>query len=548
VGIDCSECLIFKGSLRPEQQKPVNNFLEAAADERRKGGIISLQCGGGKTICALNIICELKKKTLIICHKEFLLNQWRERIMEFIPTASVGLIKAKTIKTKGCDIVLASLQSLATKDYDSEIFEDFGLVVVDECLPYTQQIVSGIGSIKIGMLYKMWKNKEPLPKILSYNETTKQFEYNKITYAWEKTNPNLLKISYGNSNFKCTYNHKVLTLDGYKEASQLKVDDLLMCNIQNDLQNYGTVKITTIEKVDTNEYSYNNYVYDIEVENNHNFICSYESNIGPIVHNCHHMSAEVFVQALPKVTASVFLGLSATLNRKDGLRKVFEWFLGKVVNEIIPRIDKELIVKMVKFSGSPPDYGVEKHMWNGKRNCPGMITDICNCTERIEAIVNEYEILLSDEPDRKTLILSGRREHLKSIENELIDRGHMSIGYYVGGMREEDLKKSESADIILATFAMASEGMDIASLNTLILASPVSDIEQSVGRVQRQKPHERKYVPYIIDIWDQYSMFIQQGIQHMKFYKKNGYTILNDDTQKNEIIDDKQKNYDFIDD
>ena len=46
---------------------------------------------------------------------------------------------------------------------------------------------------------------------------------------------------------------------------------------------------------------------------------------------CHHLSAEVFSRALPKVTVPYMLGLSATLNRKDGLRKVFEWYLGGVV-------------------------------------------------------------------------------------------------------------------------------------------------------------------------------------------------------------------------
>jgi hypothetical protein len=205
-GINCADRLKFQGSLRPEQMKPVNAFLEAVADPRKQGGIISLACGGGKTVCALYAICALGGKALIICHKEFLLNQWKERIAQFIPTARVGLIKAQTLRTADCDIVLASLQSVSMKDYDPKIFEDFKCVAIDEV---------------------------------------------------------------------------------------------------------------------------------------------------------HHVSAEVFVQALPKVTAPIFLGLSATLNRKDGLRKVFEWFIGKVVNEIIVRTDKELLVKMVKYYDTSPDYGVE---------------------------------------------------------------------------------------------------------------------------------------------------------------------------------------------
>jgi hypothetical protein len=376
-GINCSDRLKFQGSLRPEQMKPVNAFLEAVADPRKQGGIISLACGGGKTVCALYATCALGGKALIICHKEFLLNQWKERIAQFIPTARVGLIKAQTLRTADCDIVLASLQSVSMKDYDSKIFEDFKLVIIDEA---------------------------------------------------------------------------------------------------------------------------------------------------------HHISAEVFVQALPKVTAPVFLGLSATLNRKDGLRKVFEWFLGKVVNEIVLRTDKELLVKMVKYYDTSPEYGLEKTLWNGKRNSAAMISDVCAYEPRITRIVEEYSELLKKEPGRKTLILSGRREHLNMIENELIDAGHKSIGYYVGGMKENALKQSETRDIILATYSMAAEGMDIPVLNTLILASPIGDIEQAVGRIQRQKPNERKYVPYIIEMWDQYSLFQTQGLRHIKFYKKNGYSFVSDNS------------------
>ena len=43
------------------------------------GGILELPCGFGKTICALKMISDIKKKTLIIVHKEFLMNQWIER-------------------------------------------------------------------------------------------------------------------------------------------------------------------------------------------------------------------------------------------------------------------------------------------------------------------------------------------------------------------------------------------------------------------------------------------------------------------------------------
>ena len=46
----------------------------------------------------------LKKKTLIIVHKEFLLRQWVERIEQFLPDARVGTIKQNIIETEDKDL------------------------------------------------------------------------------------------------------------------------------------------------------------------------------------------------------------------------------------------------------------------------------------------------------------------------------------------------------------------------------------------------------------------------------------------------------------
>jgi superfamily II DNA or RNA helicase len=260
---------------------------------------------------------------------------------------------------------------------------------------------------------------------------------------------------------------------------------------------------------------------------------------------CHHLSAEVFSKVLPKVTAAVMLGLSATLNRKDGLRKVFEWHLGKPVFQTQKRADTELVVEVLRVpapSSRTPDYGEELLMWNGKRNISGMINIICSYKPRNKLILDR---LASIEKDRRTLILSDRRGHLKYLEEQIIKLNIGSVGYYVGGMKEKDLKESESKDIILGTYSMASEGMDIPCLNTLILASPISSIEQSIGRVQRQKVQERKYTPLVIDVCDNYSLFANQARKRIDFYKKNGYTVI-DASMAVEEADIEEGSYDFI--
>ena len=75
----------------------------------------------------------LKVKTLVVVHKEFLVNQWKERIAQFLPNAKVGKIQSNVINTKDKDIVIGMLQSISMKEYDESVFSDFGFVIYDEC-------------------------------------------------------------------------------------------------------------------------------------------------------------------------------------------------------------------------------------------------------------------------------------------------------------------------------------------------------------------------------------------------------------------------------
>ena len=119
----------FKGTLRPNQKDIVTKVLDHM--KIYDGGGICVGCGAGKTVMGMNIAQKLKVKTLVIVHKTFLLNQWKERFEEFT-NAKVGIIQQKTIDVEGKDIVIGMLQSIAKEKYDYDIFREFGLVIFDE--------------------------------------------------------------------------------------------------------------------------------------------------------------------------------------------------------------------------------------------------------------------------------------------------------------------------------------------------------------------------------------------------------------------------------
>ena len=122
----------FNGNLRECQVNATDAYLENVCEETGGCGLIEKGCGKGKTVDGLFIIHKLKVKTLIIVHKEFLLNQWIDRINQYLPTAKIGKIQGQNIDIDGKDIVIGMLQSISMKDYPPQTFSSFGLTIVDE--------------------------------------------------------------------------------------------------------------------------------------------------------------------------------------------------------------------------------------------------------------------------------------------------------------------------------------------------------------------------------------------------------------------------------
>ena len=129
----------FEKPLRDYQNHIVDTYMKYVDKpivinslHKCSGGILEVPCGAGKTVMGLKIISLLKKKTLIIVHKEFLMNQWIERISEFLPTARVGKIQGPSFDIEGKDIVIGMIQTIYDKEYPLDAFSSFGLTVVDE--------------------------------------------------------------------------------------------------------------------------------------------------------------------------------------------------------------------------------------------------------------------------------------------------------------------------------------------------------------------------------------------------------------------------------
>ena len=368
----------FSGSLREYQINIVQKYLNAVKNSG--GGLLDVDPGKGKTVMALNIISQLKVKTLVIVHKSFLLNQWIERIEQFLPSARVGKIQGQIIDIEEKDIVIGMLQSLSMKEYASDTFDCFGLSIYDET---------------------------------------------------------------------------------------------------------------------------------------------------------HHLGAEVFSKSMLKITTNYTLGLSGTMQRKDGLTKVFKMFLGDIIHkEKSNTSEHTVMVKCVNYTVNDDEFNEMKYNYKGDPMYSTMISKLCTYNHRSEFILSIIKTELKRDPNQQIMVLAHNKTLITYLHDAIVHRDMATAGYYVGGMKEEALKQSEGKKVIIATYAMASEGLDIKSLTTLIMASPKTDVCQSVGRISRTK----HAAPLVIDIVDSHDIFVAQWRKRKAYYIKQKYMIVS-------ISNNKYKEY-----
>lgn len=147
--------LLFKGELSKERQQPeaVEASMAMFENPRQRGCTLCLPCGYGKTVTALYLAAKLQGKVLVLCHKTYLVNQWLERISEYLPGATVGKIQGPTCNTDA-DIVVGMLQSIYSHDYSEESLSGYTLLIVDEAhhVP-AQTFFNAVG--KISTVYSL---------------------------------------------------------------------------------------------------------------------------------------------------------------------------------------------------------------------------------------------------------------------------------------------------------------------------------------------------------------------------------------------------------
>jgi superfamily II DNA or RNA helicase len=251
-----------------------------------------------------------------------------------------------------------------------------------------------------------------------------------------------------------------------------------------------------------------------------------------IFDEAHHAPSQYFSRALPLIASKLTIGLSATPKRSDKLEKILYWYFGDIMYKTAVEENNRVLVKIINYDIEHEKFK-EFFMRTGDVNRAKTINKITTIGRRNKFIIDMMEEVLIEDK-RKILILSDRIEHLNALKKRLDEREITTTDYYVGGMKQKALKQAELAQVIFASYGMASEALDIPDLNTLFMVTSRREVEQAVGRVIRKiDPNVR---PTIYDFTDMLPSFVNQGYNRRKLYRKMGFEIKIIETKNGEII------------
>lgn len=515
--------LKFLGSLK-SNQVDVYNLLESHIDNNG-GGIFSCSTGFGKTFLALKYLTHLNLKTLIISasiNQVDLMNQWVSQIEKFIPEAKIGTIRGKVKDTINKDVIVSTISSLSRKTFKSSDFDGIGLVIIDECFAPWQKILTDIGYLSILSIHIAVEDGATI-NVLSYNEVTRNVEYKRVNKTYEKCSDHLVHLEFDNTSLDCTKNHLLYTINKtWVAVENLKVGDTLYIP---QAKNF-----VILRSVDT--YYVKSKVYDLEVNDNHNYIL----DGGILAHNCHHISSATHSKVMYKIGGSPYiLGLSATPERQDGLTDILKLWTGDIFHQS-KMVVKGLPVNIHTYKLNSIKYK-DYYLPNGKLMYSRMINQLITIEHRNIFIINIILDILQKEPNRQILIVSERIDHVNKL-NEMFGiqcklKGlELSHSTYIGTtMKTAQKELSMKSQLIFSTSQSFGEGIDKSSLDTIVLTTPKKHVKENkdkkihssisfvqiIGRIFR-KAHTI-YNPLIVDIWDQHSIYKIQGYSRKSYYK-----------------------------
>jgi len=237
-----------------------------------------------------------------------------------------------------------------------------------------------------------------------------------------------------------------------------------------------------------------------------------------ILDEMHHVSSPTFSKVIDTNYCRYKIGLSGTIERKDGKHVVFKDYFGSKIfkppkeNFMVPTVD--IVRSEIRFMDG------NRIPWANR------VTALANNEEYRHTIAMLAAAYAAR--GHKVLVVSDRVHFLKSCA-ELAGENAICVTGEVSHEGRETLineVKAGRKDILFGTQAIFSEGISVNNLSCLILGTPVNNeplLTQLIGRIIRKEENKRD--PVIVDIHLKGNTARKQASNRIGHYMKQGYKI-----------------------
>ena len=237
-----------------------------------------------------------------------------------------------------------------------------------------------------------------------------------------------------------------------------------------------------------------------------------------ILDEMHHVSSPTFSRIIDSSFARYKIGLSGTIERKDGKHVVFRDYFGHNIikppkeNYMVPTI--HIVSSGIRFMDG------SRIPWANK------VTALAG-NEEYKHTVSMLAAAYAAR-GHKVLVVSDRVQFLKQCAELTGESAICLTGEVPHEEREHLIGKvlNGSKNVMFGTQAIFSEGISIDNLSCLILGTPINNeplLTQLIGRVIRKK--DKKLNPVIVDIHLLGNTAKRQASNRVGYYMKQGWEM-----------------------
>ena len=236
-----------------------------------------------------------------------------------------------------------------------------------------------------------------------------------------------------------------------------------------------------------------------------------------ILDEMHHVSSPTFTRIVDEMPALNKIGLSGTLERKDGRHVVFRDYFGNDVH--IPPKENYMTPKIHVIKSDIRFLDGAYTPWAERINHLAYNEEYVHSVSMIAA---KYAA-----EGHKVLVVSDRVAFLKACANLCGDKAVSITGDMELTEREEVMDEiKENKNILFGTQSIFSEGISLNDLSCLVLGTPINNeplLTQLIGRVIREKEGKRQ--PVIVDIHLKGKTAARQANARLGYYIKQDYEV-----------------------